>query len=170
MLPLDLNILLKVKIATLFGKVPVVEKNGITHIPFKNININTKKHNNNLIGKVEYNTNHNYNFYYIPNKYIENYEFKNIGIEIYSDLSICPFCLGIYLDINEQYKYYKIIKKIEYENSDTLSDNITDDIYILLQERFCFDFIKKNINNYEDYLCNEENKKNKGAEELLDNN
>ena len=166
MLPLHLNILLKIKIAELFGKVSVIEKYNIDSIPFKNIIINTKNHHNNLIGKVEcYN---NLNFYYIPIKCIENYEIKDIGIDIYSDLSICPFCSGIQLDIDEQYKYYKIMKKKDCENNANLTYNLSNDIYILLQERFCFDLIKKNINSYEAYLIEKENKKN-SEEKILDN-
>ena len=161
MLPLHLDILLKIKIADLFGKVTVIEKNGIHTIPFKHILIYTKNHNNNLIGKVECHTNHNYNFYYIPLKCIENYEVKHSGIEIYSQISVCPFCFGIYLDSEEQYKYYKMMKKKE------TSDTITDELYTLLKEHFCFDFIKKNINNYEAYLFEETNKKN-SEEEIVD--
>ena len=162
MLPLHLNILLKVKIADLFGKVSVIEKNGINTIPFKHILKKPKNHYNNLIGKVECHTNHNYNFYYIPLKCIENYEVKHSGIEIYSKISVCPFCFGIHLDIEEQYKYYKMMK-----NKET-SDTITDELYTLLKEHFCFDFIKKNINNYEAYLFEETNKKNSKEEEIVD--
>jgi hypothetical protein len=170
MLPLHLNILLKVRIAELFGKVSVIEKNSIKTIPYKHIHINIKNHYNNLIGKVECHTNTNkFMFYYIPLKTIENYEFKNSGVEIISEISICPFCFGIHLDSEEQYKYYKMIKKKEKEQDTNLDTNldpnldpnldttIPDDIYKILKEHFCFDFIKKNINNYEVYLSKEEN-------------
>jgi len=140
MLPLYLDILLKLKIAELFGKVLVNEKNGIDTIPYKDIITNTKNHYNNLIGKVECNTNHNYSFYYIPLKCIENYEVKNSGMEIYSQIEICPFCFGIYLDSEEQYNYYKMMK--HKETGDIPSDTITDELYTLLKENFCFDFIK----------------------------
>ena len=146
MLPLHLNILLKLKIAELFGKVSVIEKDGIDTIPYKDIIIYTKNHYNNLIGKVECNTNHNYNFYYIPLKCIENYEVKTSGMEIYSQIEICPFCFGIYLDSEEQYKYYKMMKNKKQEQDMNLDINletpITDTIYTLLKENFCFDFIK----------------------------
>ena len=168
MLPLHLNILLKLKIAELFGKVSVIEKDGIDTIPYKDIIINTKNHYNNLIGKVECNT--NFSFYYIPLKCIENYELKNSGVEIYSQIEICPFCFGIYLDSEEQYKYYKMMKNKEQEqdmNLDINLDTITDTIYTLLKENFCFEFIKTNINNYEEYLFEEDNKKN-NEEEIVD--
>jgi hypothetical protein len=149
MLPLYLDILLKIKIAELFGKVSVIEKDGIDTIQYKYIITNTKNHYNNLIGKVECNTNHNFSFYYIPLKCIENYEVKNRSLEIYSQIEICPFCFGIYLDTEEQYKYYKMMKKKEQEhdmsvdiNLDTNLDTITDTIYTLLKENFCFEFIK----------------------------
>ena len=139
MLPLHLTILLKLKSAELFGKVSVIEKNGIDTIPYKDIIINTKNHYNNLIGKVECNT--TFRFYYIPLKCIENYEVKNSGMEIYSQIEICPFCFGIYLDSEEQYNYYKMMKKKEQEQDMNL-DTITDAIYTLLKENFCFEFIK----------------------------
>ena len=150
MLPLHLDILLKVKIAELFGKVSVIEKNGINTIPFKHILKKPNNHYNNLIGKVECYTNHNYNFYYIPNTCIENYELKHSGMKIVSEISICPFCFGIHLDTEEQYKYYKMMKRKEQDmtidmNLDmTLDTTITDELYTLLREHFCFDFIKTN--------------------------
>ena len=153
MLPLYLDILVKIKIAYLFGKVSVIEKNGIIAIPYKDINTNTKNHYNNLIGKVECNTNTNnnkYMFYYIPLKNIENYELKNIGIEIYPNILVCPFCFGIHLDIEEQYKYYKMMKKKEQVKKDeknmniNLNTTITDDMYKILKNHFCFELIKKN--------------------------
>ena len=144
MLPLHLNILLKLKIADLFGKVSVIEKDGIDTIHYKDIITNTKNHDNNLIGKVECNI--TFNFYYIPLKCIENYEVKNSGVEIYSQIEICPFCFGIYLDSEEQYKYYKMMKNKEKKQDMNLDINletpITDTIYTLLKEHFCFDFIK----------------------------
>jgi len=146
MLPLYLDILLKIKIINLFGKVSVIEKDGIDTIPYKDIITNTKNHDNNLIGKVECNTNHNYNFYYIPLNTIDNYELKNSGMEIYPQLSICPFCFGIYLDIEEQYKYYKMMRQKEEKDMNldmNLDTTINDELYILLKEHFCFDFIKK---------------------------
>jgi hypothetical protein len=156
MLPLYLDILLKIKSAKLFGKVSVIEKNGIDTIPFKNIRINTKNHHNNLIGKVECNdynecnnNNLNFRFYYIPLKFIDNYELKNIGIEIVSNIAVCPFCFGIHLDSEEQYKYYKMIKKKEQRHN--LGDDIdiiSDELYKLLKEHFCFELIKKNSSNY----------------------
>jgi hypothetical protein len=162
MLPLYLDILLKIKIAELFGKVSVIEKNGIDTISFKNIHIYTKNHHNNLIGKVECNdyNNNNFMFYYIPLKCIENYEVKNSGIEIYSQLSVCPFCFGIHLDIEEQYNYYKMMKNKEmiYFLGDGI-DIISDELYKLLKEHFCFELIKKNSSNYEAYLLKEEYKK-----------
>ena len=163
MIPLHLDILLKLQIANLFGKVSVIEKYGMNTIPFKHIRVNSKKHNNNLIGKVECNTNHNFNFYYIPLKCIEDYEFKNIGMELYSQISVCPFCFGIHLDSVEQYKYYKMMKKKETNETDTISD----ELYTLLKEHFCFEFIKKNIESYEAYLIEEDNKKN-CEEEIVD--
>jgi hypothetical protein len=144
MLPLYLEILLKLKIAERFGKVSVIEKNGINTIPFKNILIYTKNHHNNLIGKVECNDNKSM-FYYIPLNTIDNYELKNSGMEIYSQISVCPFCFGIYLDTEEQYKYYKMMRQKEEKdtNLDTnLDTTITDELYTLLKEYFCFDFIK----------------------------
>lgn len=178
MLPLYLDILLKIKSAKLFGKVSVIEKNGIDTIPFKNIHIYTKNHHNNLIGKVECNdyndynecnnNNFNFRFYYIPLKFIDNYELKNIGIEIASNIAVCPFCFGIHLDSEEQYKYYKMIKTKEQKPD--LGDGIdiiSDELYKLLKEHFCFDFIKKNSSNYEAYLLEEEYKKN-SEEEIVD--
>ena len=146
MLPLYLEILLKIKIAELFGKVSVIEKNGIDTIPYKNIITNTKNHYNNLIGKVECKTDTNFSFYYIPIKCIENYEVKNSGMKIYSQIEICPFCFGIYLDTEEQYNYYKMMKKKAQKqdmNLDMNLDNtISDVLYTLLKEHFCFEFIK----------------------------
>ena len=144
MLPLHLDILLKVKIADLFGKVSVIEKNGINTIPFKHILKKPKNHYNNLIGKVECHTNYNYNFYYIPNTCIENYELKHSGMEIVSQISICPFCFGIHLDTEEQYKYYKMMKNKETSDISDTSDTITDELYTILKKHFCFDFIKTN--------------------------
>jgi hypothetical protein len=159
MLPLYLDILLKIKSAELFGKVSVIEKNGIDTIPYRNIRIYTKNHQNNLIGKVECNdyndcndcnnNNIKFRFYYIPLKFIDNYELKNIGIEIYPNISVCPFCFGIHLDSEEQYNYYKMIKKKEQKHDlcDDI-DIISDELYTLLKEHFCFELIKKhNYNN-----------------------
>ena len=145
MLPLNLNILLQLKIVELFGKIPVNEKNGINKIPYKKIKLNTKNHHNNLMGKVEC---HKFIFYYIPIKYIEIYEQQNIGISICSHITICPFCFGIQLDIEEQYNYYTKMMNLDM--------NITDDTYKLLKENFCFELIKKNIDSYEANLITEE--------------
>ena len=89
-------------------------------------------------------------------------------MEIYSHISLCPFCFGIHLDSEEQYKYYKMMKKKEHAMKvDTITDTITDTIYTLLKEHFCFDFIKKNINSYEAYLIEEENTQN-NEEDIVD--
>ena len=146
MVPLHLDILLKFKIANLFGKIPVVQKNSkkINSIPYKNIIPDCKNHHNNLIGKIIC---HDFDFYYIPFIFIENYEQKKSGIAIYSncDIEICPFCFGIQLDIEEQNKFYKMMKKKDMDASDAsdTSNTITDDIYKLLKKYFCFELVKK---------------------------
>jgi hypothetical protein len=154
MIPLHLEILLKLKIAELFGKVSVIENNNnnihtINTIQYKNIIPDTKNHHNNLIGKIICNK---FNFYYIPLKFIENYEKNNIGIPICYTINICPFCSGIILDNEVQSKYYKMIKKKELEsviNKDTNQDVdidvtmiISDNIYKILKTNFCFELVK----------------------------
>ena len=163
---LHLEILLKLKIAKLFGKVPVNGKNNgknkCNYVQYKDIIPDTKHHYNNLMGKIVCN---NYDFYYVPLKFIENYEHNNIGISICSNIEICPFCSGIILDSESQYKYYKMMqnkKNIEIEieiytdtnidtnidtntNTDTnLSIIISDEIYKLLNTNFCFEIVKNN--------------------------
>ena len=130
---LYLEYLLKLKIAELFGFVPVNSKNGIKSIPFKNVITDTKNHNNNLVGKVVC---QNFMFYYIPLHLIEQYEKNNIGIPICTHINVCPFCFGIQLDCEEQLKLYKLINK-DSENSDELN-NMT----ILIKDKFCFDMVK----------------------------
>ena len=57
------------------------------------------------------------------------------------------------------YKMMKI-KEVDTITENTITDNtITYDLYKLLKEYFCFDFIKNNIKSYEAYLIEEENKK-----------
>ena len=132
MLPLYLEYFLKLKIAEIFGNLPVNENNNVKNIPYKKILIDTKNHNNNLIGKVVLN---NFMFYYIPIKLLENYENNSIGIPICYHIDICPFCFGIQLEIENQIKLYKLIKdsedseEIKYMNS-------------LIKNKFCFDMVK----------------------------
>lgn len=126
---LYLDYLLKLKIAELFGFLPVNIKNNINSIPFKNIITNTKNHKNNLIGKVVC---QNFMFYYIPLDLIEQYEQNTIGISICHHINVCPFCFGIQLDSEEQLKLYKLINK----DSDELN-NMT----ILIKDKFCFDMV-----------------------------
>jgi hypothetical protein len=126
---LYLDYLLKLKIAELFGFLPVNIKNNINSIPFKNIITNTKNHKNNLIGKVVC---QNFMFYYIPLHLIDQYEQNNIGIPICHHINVCPFCFGIQLDNEEQLKLYKLINK----DSDELN-NMT----ILIKDKFCFDMV-----------------------------
>ena len=135
MIPLYLDVLLKLKIVDIFGKIPVIKKNNINFLQYKYIVTDTKNHNNNLIGKVGYNK---YVFYYIHIELIEKYEKKDLGIPICSHISICPFCFGIQLDIDEQYKYYDMIK-----NKDTNESDMPDTIYNLLKDKFCFELVKK---------------------------
>jgi hypothetical protein len=149
MVPLHLEILLKLKIAELFGKVSVIDKHNknITTIQYKNIIPDTTQHNNNLIGKIVCNR---FDFYYIPLKFIENYENNSIGIPICYNIDICPFCSGIILDNEVQYKYYKMIKNMELViNTDTNIniniDNsiiISNNIYQILKTKFCFELVK----------------------------
>ena len=142
--PLYLEILLQLKTAEIFGNIPVIEKNKINYVQYKNISIDTKNHHNNLIGKVVCK---NFKFYYIPLKFIDNYDQSYIGIPICSNIDICPFCFGIQLDIDKQYKYYKIMKEHEYkEDHDSIifndiSNDISNDIYKILKKKFCFEII-----------------------------
>ncbi len=126
---LYLDYLLKLKIANLFGILPVNRTNGINSIPFKNVITDTKNHKNNLIGKVVC---QNFMFYYIPLHLIEQFEQHNIGIPICPHINVCPFCFGIQLDSEEQLKLYKLINK----DSDELN-NMT----ILIKDKFCFDMV-----------------------------
>ena len=151
MVPLDLEILLKLKIAELFGKVSVIEKNNINTINYKNIIPDIKNHHNNLIGKIVCSK---FDFYYIPLKFIENYENNNIGIPICYNINICPFCSGIILENEVQYKYYRLMKNKEIViNPDANQDVdidiniditmlISDDIYKLLKTKYCFELVK----------------------------
>ena len=126
---LYLDYLLKLKIANLFGILPVTKTNGINGIPYKNVITDTKNHKNNLIGKVVC---QNFMFYYIPLHLIEQYEQNNIGISICPHINVCPFCFGIKLDSEEQLKLYKLIIKDSEE-----IDNMT----ILIKDKFCFDMV-----------------------------
>ena len=131
MLPLYLEYILKINIANKFGNIPVIEKNGITTLSYKNIIIDTKKHHNNLMGKVEI-CSPKFMFYYIPTKLIEKYDIHNIGIPICHNILICPFCFGIQLSIEEQNKLYTKLNNMEF----------TNDINILLRKNFCFELVK----------------------------
>jgi hypothetical protein len=141
-----LLILLQLKIAELFGKIPVIEKNNINSIKYKYIVPDTKNHHNNLIGKVGYSRigYTTFDFYYIPLDLIEKYEQKTIGIPICSHISICPFCFGIQLDSDDQNKYYKMMKKKDINKN--WDGNIDMAIYNLLKDKFCFELVK-NIGN-----------------------
>ena len=134
MLPLYLEYVLKINIANKFGNITVIEKNGITTLPYENIITNIKKHHNNLMGKVEI-CSPKFMFYYIPTKLIEKYETHSIGIPICHNISICPFCFGIQLSIEEQHKLYKQLNNMVFN----------DDINILIKEKYCFELIKLNI-------------------------
>ena len=71
MLPLHLEILLKLKVAELFGNIPIINKdNNINIIHYKNIIPDTKQHHNNLIGKIVCNK---FDFYYSQIPYIVSY-------------------------------------------------------------------------------------------------
>jgi hypothetical protein len=129
---LYLEYLLKIKISEVFGVLPVNNKNSINIIPFKNINTDTKNHNNNLFGKVVC---RDFMFYYIPLNLIEKYEQSKIGIPISYHINVCPFCFGIQLDIEEQIKLYNILNK----NLDNLELNT------LIKDKYCFEIVKKTI-------------------------
>jgi hypothetical protein len=149
MIPEHLEILLKLKVAEVFGKVSVIEKNNknITTIHYKNIIPDTSHHHNNLIGKIVCTK---FDFYYIPLTYIDNYEQKKEGLSICHTIDICPFCSGIILESELESKYYKMMKKKELVmNLDNDPDidldsamTISDDIYKVLKKYFCFELIK----------------------------
>jgi hypothetical protein len=141
---LYLEYLLKIKIAEIFGILPVNSKkyingiNSIYTIPFKNIIINTKNHHNNLVGKVVC---RDFMFYYIALNLIENYEQNNIGIPISQHINVCPFCFGIQLDIEEQLKLYNILKT----NLDNSELNAINSLNNLIKNKYCFEIAKKII-------------------------
>ena len=125
------NYLLKIKIADLFGILPVCIKNNITLISFKSIVSDTKQHHNNLIGKVS--CKNNFTFFYIPFELIENYEINKIGIPIYNDIYVCPFCFGIQLSLDDQNKLYNILNNV------TPESDLEMNIY--LRSKFCLDLL-----------------------------
>jgi hypothetical protein len=138
---LYLEYLLKIKIAEIFGILPVNSKkyiNGINTIPFKNIITNTKNHNNNLFGKVVC---RDFMFYYIPLNLIENYENNNIGIPISHHINVCPFCFGIQLDIEEQLKLYNMLNT----NINNSELNTLNNLNNLIKDKYCFEMAKKII-------------------------
>jgi hypothetical protein len=145
MIPVHLEILLKLKIAKYFGTIPIINKddNNINTIHYKNIIPEPKQHHNNLMGKIVSNK---FDFYYIPLKYIDNYEQKKEGLSICYNIDICPFCSGIILESELESKYYKMMKKKELVmNLDTDSDSaitMSDEIYKVLKTKFCFELVK----------------------------
>lgn len=149
MVPFHLEILLKLKIAEVFGTIPIINKDNtnIDTIYYKNILPEPKQHHNNLMGKIISNK---CNFYYIPLTYIDNYEQKQEGLSICYTIDICPFCSGIILESGDQSKYYKMMKKKELElTQDTNQDidlditlSMSDDIYKVLKTKFCFELVK----------------------------
>ena len=131
MLPIHLQYILKINIANKYGTVPVIEKDGIKTVPYKNIITNTKNHHNNLIGKIEI-FSPKFMFFYIPTNFIEKYDKYSIGLPICYNISICPFCFGIQLPIEEQNILYKKLNIMDFN----------DDINTLIQDKFCFELIK----------------------------
>ena len=141
---LYLEYLLKIKIAEIFGILPVNSKkyingiNGINSIPFKNIITKPKNHHNNLFGKVVC---RDFMFYYIPLNLIENYENNNIGIPISHHINVCPFCFGIQLDIEEQLKLYNMLNT----NINNSELNVINTLNNLIKDKYCFEMVKKII-------------------------
>ena len=150
MLPIYLELLLKVKIAELFGKLHVNKNNinNINTIQYKNILLDTKNHKNNLIGKILCN---NFSFYYVPIKFIEKYENNGSGIPICYHINICPFCFGIQLDIEEQLKIYDILNNKNEILDDNYNYDDNDDnnnkMNMFIRSNFCFEIAKNNKNN-----------------------
>ena len=132
---LYLQYILKLKIAEIFGKIPVIKKNNVNIIPYTHIIHDTQNHKNNLIGKVLSN---NFGFYYIPLHIIENYEAKNIGISICSHIDICPFCFGIHLDIEEQVKLYNILN-----NQEIYDEPDINNLNKIIRDKYCFELVKQ---------------------------
>jgi hypothetical protein len=143
MLPIYLELLLKVKIAELFGKLHVNKNNinNINTIQYKNVLLDTKNHKNNLIGKILCN---NFSFYYVPIKFIEKYENNGSGIPICYHINICPFCFGIQLDIEEQLKIYDMLNN----KNEILDDNNNDKMNMFIRSNFCFEMVKNNKNSH----------------------
>ena len=131
MLPSHLEYFLLQKIATIFGNIPIIEKNGMKTVKYKNIICDINNHHNNLIGKVNC---PNFEFYYLPITILENYDKNQVGINIYTNIDICPFCFGIQLPLDEQIKLYG---KFNAENS--IENN---NIYNFIKMHYCFELAK----------------------------